>query len=103
MEGDPMGREVSRKAVLQSIIQILEDMTSDWDSAFDEPIGPNTRLVADLAFESIDVVQFIVAIEEHFRRRGLPYEEFLMNDGRYVDEVKVDDVVTFLCRHLNPS
>ena len=101
MEGDGTRQGVGREAVLQSIIHILEDMTADWDTAFDEPVGAETKLVADLAFESIDVVQFIVAIEEHFRRRGLPYEEFLMKDGRYVDEIKVDHVVTFLCRHLN--
>jgi len=91
----------SQEAILQGIIHILEDMTSDWDMEFNGPIGENTKLIGELGFESIDVVQFIVAIEENFQRRGLPYEEFFMRDGRYVDEIVVADVVAFLYRHLN--
>jgi acyl carrier protein len=91
----------SKETILKDIIGILENMTSDWDMDFDGPMGADTKLIADLYFESIDVVQFIVAIEEHFRRRGLPYEKFLMVDGRYVDEITVDDTVNFLYQHYN--
>lgn len=95
--------EFSYEAILHDLVAILEDITSDWDMDVNGPIGKDTKLIADLAFESIDVVQFIVAIEEHYKRRGLPYEEFLMLDGRYVDEIKVADVAAFLARHLNDS
>ena len=44
---------------------------------------------------------FVVAIEECFRQRGLPFEELLMLDGRYVDEIRVKEAVDFLCTHLN--
>ncbi|MCU0289998.1 MAG: acyl carrier protein, partial [Acidobacteria bacterium] len=77
------------------------DTCRDWDMDFEGDISPDTKLIGDLAFESIDVVQFIVAIEERFKRRGLPFEEFLMKDGRYVDEIWVKDAVNFLYRHLN--
>jgi acyl carrier protein len=87
--------------ILEDIRRILQEMTSDWDMDFEGDIGPDTKLIGDLAFESIDVVQFIVAIEERFKRRGLPFEEFLMKDGRYVDEIWVKDAVNFLYRHLN--
>lgn len=97
----PTCKSFEETDILKNIVDILEDMTLDWDMEFDGRIGPNTRLVADLEFESIDVVQFIVAIEERFRCRGLPFEEFLMTDGRYVDEVRVSDVVGFLDHQLN--
>jgi acyl carrier protein len=93
--------KVSRDTILLLLVHILEDMTSEWDMDFQEPIGSKTRLIKDLEFESIDVVQFVVAVEEQFRQRGLPWEKFLMNDGRYVDEVIVDEVVTFLHSCLN--
>jgi acyl carrier protein len=89
------------EVILTEIIHILEDMTYDWDMDFDDPLGPETRLIKDLEFGSIDVVQFVVAIEEKFQRRGLPWEEFLMVEGRYVDEIKVGDTVDFLYRCLN--
>jgi acyl carrier protein len=90
----------SKEAVQKAVIEILEDMTADWDLEFSGPIGPEARIIEDLGFESIDVVQFIVAIEERFQRRGLPFEELIMVDGRYVDEVIVGDTINFLCTHL---
>jgi len=93
----PLAREV----ISETLREILEAMTEEWDRDPETAIGEGTQLVRDLGFESIDVVQFIVAIEERFRRRGLPYEEFLMIDGRYVDEIILKDVVDFLHRHLN--
>ena len=91
----------SEQTIRTNITEILQDMTADWDTDFSGPIGPETKLVDDLGFESIDIVQFIVAIEEHFQRRGLPWEEILMSDGRYVDEIKVGDTAALLFPHLN--
>lgn len=92
---------MSKEIILNSIISILKDITCDCDMEFSAPIGADTKLIAELAFSSIDVVQFVVAIEEHFKRRGLPFEELVMIDGRYVDEIKVNDVVDFVYKHLN--
>ena len=101
MEQKKIRSEINQALILQDLIEILEDMTLDWDMEFDSAVGPDTRLIADLAFESVDVVQFVVAIEEHYQQRGIPWEEFLMIDGRYVDEIRVGDTVAFLYRSLN--
>jgi acyl carrier protein len=92
-----------RETILKFISGTLEEMTSDWDSDYEKPIGRDTRLIADLAFESIDVVQLIVAIEEEFQRRDLNFEQLLMSDGRYVDEFRVGDIVDFLYARLNDA
>ena len=89
-----------KESINGDIVEILADMTADWDSDMDGPIDAKTGLVADLQFESIDVVQFIVAIEEKFKCRGLPFEKLLMADGRYVDEITVGEMVEFLDSHL---
>ena len=91
---------LTKESVLQDVVKILEDMTMDWDMDFDDPIGLNTKLICDLEFESIDVVQFIVAIEECYKQRDFPFEKLLMEDGRYVDEIKVEDAVNFLVQHI---
>jgi acyl carrier protein len=101
MKTDADQSTYSKAVILDAIIRILEEITYDWDLEFDDEIGPDTKLITDLGFESIDVVQFVVAMEEHFRRRGLPWEEFLMVDGRYVDEIRIDDAAAFLHRCLN--
>jgi acyl carrier protein len=88
-------------AVLQALLEIVRNMTSDWETGFAGAPGPGTRLIADLGFESVDIVQLVVAIEQHFDRRDLPFEKLLMSEGRYVDEVRIGDAVDFLVKHLN--
>jgi acyl carrier protein len=92
--------QLSKSSILESIIHILKDMTSDWDLEFSEDIGPDTYIISDLEFESIDVVQFIVQIEETFGRKDLPFEKLLMMDGRYRDDMTVEEAVDFLHEHL---
>ena len=86
--------------IVERVASILRDMTSDWDLGSEQPIGRETKLMADLAFESIDIVQLIVAIEEHFGKRNLPFDRLLMADGRYVDDLAVGQIANFLETHL---
>lgn len=90
----------TRDEIERDLIAILTDMTADWGLSFDGGIGPDTRLMADLAFESIDVVQLVVAIEAHVKRRHLHFEKLLMSDGRYVQELQVKDIADFLVQQL---
>ena len=56
-----------KQDVTERVITIIDDMTQDWDLPSDEPISAKTQLMNDLAFESVDVVQLIVALEENFK------------------------------------
>jgi acyl carrier protein len=90
----------SRETLERDLIAILTDMTQDWDLSFEGGVQPETRLMADLAFESIDVVQLVVAIEAHVQRRHLHFEKLMMVDGRYVQELQVKEIVDFLDQQL---
>lgn len=87
----------------KGVIEILEEMTREWDTEFSGRIGPDTRLMQDLTLESIDIVMLIVAIEERFGTKGLPFDTLLMEDGRYVEELKVAQIAEFLKTHLKPG
>jgi acyl carrier protein len=100
MKSETTSSQFTTETIFQNIIQILENMTFDWDMEFTGPIGPDTRLITDLAFESIDVVQFIVQLETNFHRKDLPFEKLLMTDGRYREDFTVREVVGFLDRYL---
>lgn len=91
---------LSREEIQSRVIAVLEDMTADWELDSTEGIEPQTRLMEDLAFESIDVVQLVVAIEKEFDRKGLPFEKLFMHEGDYVDEILVKEVVDFLMENL---
>lgn len=87
-------------AILDGVVEILEEMTKEWDTGFSGRIGPDTSLMNNLTFESIDIVMLIVAIEERFGKKGMPFEELLMVDGHYVDDLKVSQIASFLERQL---
>ncbi len=89
-----------KDTILRDLLKILKDMPSDWESGFSGTIGADTRLVADLALESIQIVQLVIAIEKHFQRQGLPFQTLFMSDNRNVDDIRVSDVVDFLHTHL---
>lgn len=91
---------MGKEAILNELIKILEDMSSDWDLDYSDGINGNTRLVADLLFESIEVVQLLVAIEQHFNLKNLPTEKLLMRDGKYVPDLKVSEIANFLDKEM---
>jgi acyl carrier protein len=95
--------DTSYEAVLGQIVQILRQMTSDWDLDYIGGIHEDTLLMSDLGFESIDVVQLVVAVEEQFEREDLPFETLLMTDGRYVDDLAVRDLTLFVRGQLQAA
>src|SRR5690242_1866154 len=90
-----------RAAILDAVRGILNDLIIDYDPDFSGEIGPQTWLSADLMLDSLTLVAMIVEIEGRFRRRGLPFDELLLMDGGYVEDLRVCDLVSFLDKHLN--
>lgn len=80
-----------RSATLAAVIATLEELVQDWD--IEKPIGPDTRVVADLGFESIDLIQMIAALEQSLRPRRISLVDMLVADGRYVNDLVVDEIV----------
>jgi acyl carrier protein len=85
---------------VQDTIEMLQELTSDWDTDLDTQINPATSIVNDLGFESLDVVYLVTAIEQRYGRRDLPFEQLLMVDGRYVDDLTVTQIAEFLQRNI---
>ncbi|HMP72830.1 MAG TPA: acyl carrier protein [Kiritimatiellia bacterium] len=93
--------ELTKQQVLNELVGILKDMTSDWEiDDFSGEISGDTSLVADLSFESIEIVQLMVTIEQHFTLKNLASEELLMRDGRYVPDRTVNEVAEFVYHQI---
>ena len=88
-------------AIEVRLVGILDEMIQDWDLELDDSIGPETRLMTDLEFESIDVVQFAVSIEQAFAQKDLPFEKLFMSEGDYVEELTVSQVAKFLSENVS--
>jgi acyl carrier protein len=95
---------VTQEQVVADLVSILGDMTSDWDlDQFSGGIGPDTRLVADLSFESIEVVQLLVAIEKRFGLKNLAFDKLLVRNGQAVTDLTVDEIARFLIAEIPTS
>lgn len=86
----------------KDVIEILKELTADWDDlGGGGALGPDTGIVADLGFESLDVVYMVTAIEERYARRDLPFEQLLMVEGSYVTDLTVRQIAQFLQQSMN--
>jgi acyl carrier protein len=88
----------NRQTVLPRVTATLASLVQDWD--LDTSILPETKLVADLGFESIDLIQMVAALEQEFGHPSLPFAELLIVEGRYVDDLSVHQIADFLAGRL---
>ncbi|HVT36571.1 MAG TPA: acyl carrier protein [Nevskiaceae bacterium] len=86
--------------LVPKLVAVLQDFTQDWDNEFEGAMTRETKLLADLGFESIDIIQLVVAIEEDISKRKLPFDQLLMKDGRYVDDLSIGQIADFLAARI---
>jgi acyl carrier protein len=92
---------LTREQIFYDVRHLLDELKGDWD--YEEEITHETRLFADLGFESIDAVALAAAIEEHYQRH-LPFAEYLADlVQKEVPDITVDDIVSFTYMHLGAS
>jgi acyl carrier protein len=88
--------------VLQGILALLRDAQGDWEHTGE--IGPQTKFVADLGLESLEIVVLSTMIQQRYGR--LPFPRFFEEIGqRPVEErdLSVAEVAMFVCEHRQPA
>jgi acyl carrier protein len=93
---------VTDAEVLSGVLGLLTELAGDWE--YDGEIGPETRFLADLALESLEIVVLATMIQHRYGR--LPFAEYLEEIGRRPEEERdltVAEVVAFVCRHRTPT
>ena len=85
---------LKRLEISERLKATVADFVEDW--GLDAALGPDTTLVGDLEFDSIDVIQLVVAIEGAFGTRSLGFQDLLMQGGRYVDDLSLGQIEAFL-------
>lgn len=89
----------SHQEIQTYILKLLEELSHDWD--YSKPLTPETKLVTELAFESLDLVVLGTALQEHYKLQ-MPFAEFLAEIGqRPQRDLSVAELVSFVDRHLN--
>jgi acyl carrier protein len=87
------GRAWTRDQVRADVLEILRDKSRNVGSS-PGSLTEETRIVADLDFESVMIVEFCMAVGKHFRKK-LPFQELVFQDGQFQD-FTVGQMVTFL-------
>ena len=88
-------------AVMAGVLGLLAELAGDWE--YDGEIRPDTRFVADLGLESLEIVVLGTMVQQQYGR--LPFAEFLEElGGRPVEErdLTVAELVAFVCEHRQP-
>ncbi len=90
---------VLKETIFQDLLAMLNKLAEDWE--YSEEITPKTLLVADLGFESIDVVVLATNIEKHYQQ-PLPFAGFYTTIAeREIKDIALDELVDFIHQHLN--
>jgi acyl carrier protein len=87
--------------VLASVLALLEELKEDWE--YEGEVGPETRFVADLGLESLEIVVLSTMIQQTYGR--LPFPEFFDEIGRRPIEerdITVAELVDFIGAHRQP-
>jgi acyl carrier protein len=100
MANDLSNGKLTSEQLVPQLAALLKDFTQDWDSEFEGQMDRSTTLLADLGFESIDIIQLVVAIEEDITHKKVAFDKLLMKDGRYVDDLSIGQIADFLAAQL---
>ena len=88
----------THEQVLAEVLDLVHSVAKDWE--YDAPVNEHTRLYADLAFESLDLVVLGAAVQERFGQ-AFPFPDLFAEVGqREVRDLTIGEWVDFLERHL---
>ncbi|MCU0968135.1 MAG: acyl carrier protein [Rubrivivax sp.] len=89
-----------RDTAESTVIAVIEDLIQDWGLELSDGVNASTRVVADLEFASVDIIQLCVALEECYARK-FGFQALLMRDGRYVSDLTVAQISQFIEARLS--
>ncbi len=84
--------------VQHEVLAMVSELAEDWE--YDGELTPETRFLADMGLESLDIVVIGTMIQHRYGR--LPFTEWLAEIGeRPVEQrdVTVGELVAFICQH----
>ncbi|MDO8861552.1 acyl carrier protein [Haliea sp. E1-2-M8] len=92
---------VTQQGVEDAILEVLKDIVQDWDLELDGQMTPDSLLVANLGFSSVDFVELATSIEDLYPEVELDFDGLIINNGRLVEDLSVSQVAAFVYRRLN--
>lgn len=92
---------MTRDQLRSDVLAILREKVSKVDSDFSGILTEETRIVGDLDFESVMIVELCMAIGKHLRKK-VPFQNLVFQDGQFQD-FSVGQLLAFLEGQLTPE
>ena len=89
----------TRHEAEQSILGLVSDITADWDLEGVD-VDPQTKLLAELGFSSIDMLDFLTAVDRHYGRQ-FRWRLLIVVDGVYIDDLSVSQIAEFITNNFD--
>jgi acyl carrier protein len=84
-----------RDAILNLVIEAAKVLTQDWERAFEDPITPETMLVANLGCQSLDIVVLTADLSRQLHCHDLPFERLFLAEGKPVPDFSLETLADF--------
>lgn len=91
----------TRDQVRADVLAIVREKSRKLDSVFAGPLTDETRIVGDLGFESVLIVELCTALARRFQKK-LPFQDLVFQNDRFQD-FSVGQLLAFLEQHLSAS
>lgn len=90
--------QLTQDAIQKDTVALLQSIADDWE--YSGAIGKETRFLADLGFESLDVVILSVEVERHYSQ-SLPFTDFFEEIGkRDIRDISIGEWSDFIFTNL---
>jgi acyl carrier protein len=86
----------ARDVILAMVMEAVVDLTPGCDRTFATPIGPDTRLIADLGCQSLDIVVLFGDLSRQLNRGDIPLEQLVRKEGKPVLDISIGTLADFL-------
>lgn len=90
------------QTVEQVVIGLTEDFIEEW-GLDDIELSKETQLKSDIGFDSSDTMQLFAAISEHYSHVDFKFQELVVQDDKYVDDLRIGQVVVFVLKKLSAA
>ncbi|MDA7422045.1 acyl carrier protein [Tritonibacter multivorans] len=85
-----------------AVYEILTEFAEEW-GLDDLELTGSTTLKCDMGFESTDIMQLFLGLQEAFPSVKIPFQNLIMTDGKFVEDVTVQEVIAFVNREIAGS
>ncbi|WP_395699570.1 acyl carrier protein [Aquabacterium sp.] len=95
-----MSSTLVRDTAEGTVIAVVEDLIQDWGLDLPEGVLTASKVVEDLQFASVDIIQLCVALEQAYDRK-FGFQDLLMKDGSYVGDLSLAQFARFIDSKLS--